>query len=39
MPGKDYLLYLLIFVIGVVIGRISMAIQYAFMKRLAARKS
>ena len=39
MAGKDYLLYLLIFVTGVVIGRLSMAAQYAFMKRLAARKS
>ena len=39
MPGKDYLLYLMIFALGVVVGRISMAFQYAFMKRLASRKS
>ncbi len=31
-----YFKYLIIFVIGVLIGRLTMALQYAFMKKSAA---
>ena len=33
MATTQYFLYALIFVIGVVVGRLSMAVQYAFMKK------
>ena len=39
MTNVDYFLYSMIFVVGVVVGRISMAIQYAMMKKAARRKS
>ena len=38
MTAADYFLYFGIFVIGIVIGRITMAIQYALMKSAAKKK-
>lgn len=33
MDGLDLFIYFLVFIIGVIIGRLSMAMQYAFMKK------
>ncbi len=33
MDTTTIMIYFLIFIIGVIVGRLSMAMQYAFMKR------
>ncbi len=38
MPVSPYFLYAMIFLIGVIIGRIAMAIQYAMMKGVSKKK-
>tara|TARA_Y100000310_G_scaffold343707_1_gene452616 strand:- start:25095 stop:25217 length:123 start_codon:yes stop_codon:yes gene_type:complete len=38
MPTSTYFLYIIIFVAGVVIGRLTMAIQYSLMKKHAKDK-
>lgn len=39
MPQLNYVIYAVIFAAGIVIGRLSMAVQYALMKKHGRRQS
>ncbi len=38
LTNLTYIKYVLTFIIGVIVGRFSMALQYAFMEKKAERK-